>query len=744
MKKKIRQLASVGFILFMVLIFSACGRTNDAPETVAAPTQAVAPTVTPATAPATTPTPTPEPAHVENLPIGMDPASLLLPRLERPERFTHRDQNSFPAHWNPHGLNNTNVQVVNQMNYNSLRFTKVYAPNRPGETFGVMNVAALAHTDITATFEHRERFGIPDDIQDGLVYTIDIRQGLRWNDGTPINAHSWERSMQLLLHPEMQNHGGAAAANTYRGAREYREGTGAWEDVGVFASGDYQLTIVLHNWTNMFDFRHGITGDWLVHEEMYMAGMTREGDLLVTNYNTTIETSRFAGPFQKVVAELDRQIVMERNPYWFGWTDPDFDDFYHMTHIIIDVIPEHATRMMLFNQGLLDRILLGADDFETYRFSDRLVQWETTNLFRFIFNTNLEHLRQLEADMGDGYNRQVLSLRNFRRALSFAIDRTRFTQLGTPGHAPSVVLMENYFYNFTNDPNSRFRENEHALRAIVDFYEMSYGPGTPFPTLRDAYQAITGYNVHMARELLQEAYEEAVALGIYTPGQPINIQLGMAAGALTPTHMRQQDLLREMFADAAIGTGFEGNLTITLIGNFPQQSLALIEGRLEARNGAWGGSIFGPIGLMGVYVNTVQMGGINNINESAGWDPREDTLTLTFDFLGTGTPETRTKSFEAWHQSITGTGEFVADEFLDTRIFILANIEAGVLGTFQTIPHSVQVQSILVSHKIEMTPGYYHPMFSDTPGTRSQIRFNFTDDAWDEFVAAQGGTLNYE
>jgi ABC-type transport system substrate-binding protein len=745
MKKYITRFALICLVVVVIAFASACNRNtnpDDGQQGNTGETGQLGNTGNTGNQGNTGPTVIPD--IIDGLPIGMDPASLNLPRLERPEQFTFRDLNSFPAHWNPHGRLDSNVQITSMRDYLNLRFTMIYAPNEPGNTFDIMNVAATNHTDITSTFRDRARFDIPDDITNGLVYTIDIREDLKWNDGTAINAHDWERSMKHLLNPEMQNPSAAGWADVFRGGAAYLAGEGAWEDVGVFASGDYQLTFVLTNWTNMFDFRNGIHGEWIVHEEMYTAGFSYEGDLLVTNYNSTVETSRFAGAFQITVAELDRQVVMERNPYWFGWTDPAFDDFYMMTKIIIDVIPEQATRMMLFNQGLLDRVQIGADDFDTYRFSERMVQWETTNLFRYVFNTDREMLAQLEQSMGDGFNRQVLSLRDFRRGLSFAIDRTRLALLGTAGHNPSVVLMENYYYDFTNNPNSRFRDTDHAMRAIVELYDFEYGPGTSFPTLEDAYYAITGYNVHRARELLQSAYEEAVELGIYTPGQQINIQLVITGGALNPIHIRQNDLLREMFVDAAIGTGFEGNLDITLLGNFPGAHEALLEGRIEARNAAWGGSIFSPIGLMGVYTNSVQMGGLQNINESAGWDPSKDTLTLSYDWLGTGVVTQRTKTFEEWQMSISGTGEFVADELLDTRVFILANLEKGVLATYQTIPHTIQVISILQSYKIEFIPGYYHPMFDDLPGPRPQIRFNFTDEAWAEFVASQDSTLNYE
>jgi len=751
MKAISKRLLVMGLLVTAMLVIAACGggNNNDNDGGTTPPPQEQTTqnqTTTPDTTTTTTETEiTGDVVHVDGLPVGMDPASLELPRLERPERFTFRDQNSFPAHWNSHAQMNTNIQITMHRDFLSLRFAKIYSPDN-GQTFDLMNVAATNHTDITSTFseEELERFGLPYDVTSGHVFTIDIRQDLRWNDGSPINAHCWERSMQLLLSPEMMNHGGAGWSQTFAGGEAYRTGEGEWEDVGVWASGDYQLTFVLNNWSNMFDFRNGIHGEWLVHEETYVAGKSWEEDLLVTNYNTTVETSMFAGPFMVTNAELDRQLVFERNPYWFGWNDPAFDNFYMMTDIIIDVIPEPATRLMLFNQGLLDRISVTADDFGNFRFSDRLVQWSTTNNSRLVFNTDLDMLRALEQDMGDGYNRQVLALDDFRRGLSFAIDRFQYALQTTAGGVPTVVLMDNYFYDFSNNPDSHFRRNEHAMRAFVEFYEVEYGPGTPFPTLFDAFDSITGFNVHRSRELLQSAYEQAIELGIYTSGQPINIHFVASAAALTPFQHRQNDLLREMFAYAAVGTGFEGMIDVTFLGNFPAGHDALIEGRVEARTAGWGGAMFSPVGLMAVYVNTVSMGGLNNINESAGWDPSVATFDLTFDWHETGEETTRTKTFEDWHMSISGTGEFVDDIHMNTRLFILANLEVQVINTFQNIPLLVGGGHVLVSHKIDFNPGYYHPMFDDLPGPRSQISFNFTDDAWADFVAAAGGTLNYE
>jgi len=747
MKKAIRCFTILGLLILAMAFVTACGGNNQADGGSQAGTaQNDGGGATP------TPSQTGEGQNqtaavsVEGLPVGMAAESLLLPRLERPERFTFRDVNAFPEHWNPHANMGTNVQAHMHQTFLSSPFSWAYVPES-GPIFEHMNVTATDIRDVTAAYPYLERWGIDPSSTWGRVFVVDIRQDMRWSDGTPINAHSYVRSAQLLLDPQMLNHSATniiTGTGAFVGTWAYHEGEGDWEDVGIYASGDYQLTIIMQNPLNMFDFRQNVTGNFLVHEEMYLAGMQEIEGLLVTNYNTTVETSRFFGPFMVISAELDRQVVMTRNPYWFGWTDSRFDDFYMMTDVVIDVIPEEATRMMLFNQGLLDRIRLTADDLEIHRFSDHLYQWETTNLFRFTFNSDLVALRTMEETAGDGFNRQVLSLRDFRRAISFSIDRLRFTQQATPGWMPSVVLMENYFYDFSNNPASRFRDTEAAMRAIVEFYGFTYGPGTPNPTLRDAFLSITGFNLGLARELFQIAYEEAVASGIYTSGQQINIQLAVGAVELSPTQRRQEDVLNEMLAEATIGTGFEGLVSVTFLGNFPGRFAAVSTGTIEAILTAWGGSMFDPTSILGVYTNTINMGGVQGIHEGGGWDPSIDTLTIMYDWDGTGTETPRTKTFQDWHLSITAGGEFVGDDMLYTRVHIMAFMEAGILNTFQTIPFGIQTISELGSMKINFRSPVYHPIFDDMFGPRNQITFNFTDDAWAEFVASQGGTLNYQ
>ena len=662
-------------------------------------------------------------------------------------KYTWRHYNVYPENWNPHIGMGTNISQTMYNWYLSSPFVTIVVPeDKSRGDWEWKFVTATAITDITARFPDKAKWGIAPDARERFVYTVDLRRDLRWQDGTPINAHSYVNSARLLLDPGMKNRhadGLFSGTTPLVGATNFFNGEGDWESVGIYASGDYQLTWVFEIPVSMFDFRYGVSGGFLVHEGLYNAGMTTIENLMATNYHTSLETTMSFGPYKLVNAEVDKQLVLTRNENWFGYNDRAFDKFYMTTDVVIDVVTDPSAQMLLFNQGQLDRINLQPDDLQRYRFSEYLRQTETTNLFRYTFNSDLNALRTMELTAGDGFNRRVLSIRDFRRAISFAIDRVRLNQQATAGWKPAVALLVNYYYNIANDPNSKFRDTEPAMQALVDFYGFSYGPGTPYPTLRAAHDAITGYNLDFARELFQAAYEQAIRAGIYTPGQRINIQVAASAAGLTATNMRQQDVMNELLAEATVGTGFQGLVSLTYVGNYPGRFLAVSEGRIEAILTAWGGAIFNPFSVMGVYTNTINMGGVTGIHEGGGWNPSIDRLTITYDFNGSGTPQAVSRTFQEWHQSIVGSGEFAAEDKRETALFVLARLEAGVLGTYQTIPWGEQTGSELFSMKVNTATRTYNVMV-DGWGPMSQVTYNYTDAEWARFVASQGGTLNYE
>ena len=71
--------------------------------------------------------------------------------------------------------------------------------------------AATLATYLSADFPTEEEAqdwidGLPEDNPGQIVYQIKLREGLKWEDGTAINAESFVRSADLLLDPDMKNY----------------------------------------------------------------------------------------------------------------------------------------------------------------------------------------------------------------------------------------------------------------------------------------------------------------------------------------------------------------------------------------------------------------------------------------------------------------------------------------------------------------------------------------------------------
>jgi ABC-type oligopeptide transport system substrate-binding subunit len=664
-------------------------------------------------------------------------------RLESTDKYTFRDPSSTPRSLNPHDIEGTYAGITTYQWYLSTPFALRVATPEGSENFWEWKMfAATNYTDVTADFANKSTYGVPAGALEGYVYQVDLREDMKWHDGTPINAESYVTSAKHYFNPEMLSgssngdFGSAVIAN----GTEYYNGEVEWEDVGLWASGDYQLTFVLKS-PLYGDDKYAIDGSYmLVHEGLYTGGMETREELLATTYMTTLETMASSGPYMVVSYEFDKQLVMERNPYWFGWFDEDFEGFWNMTDIVLEVVSDADTQELLFNQGYLDRIRLSVTTYPKYRFSDYLLQYGSTNLYRYVFNSDYEKLAAIETTMADGFNRRVLSIDKFREAMSYAFDRAAFTEQTSAGWLPSVVLMDNYYTDLYE--NEMYRDTDHAKRAIVELYGLEYGDDKPYKTLDDAYNNISGYNLDKAKTLFQEAYDIAIADGLYKDGETVNIHFYVSSGAVSATAKRQEELLNQFFTAATEGTGFEGKFVITFIGNFAGAAAALTAGTIEAIHTAWGGDIASPWGMIGVYTDVTGSGrSLLNIYESSGWDPSQEKLTLNYDFFQTGRPVEITMSLDEWHKTINGTSIFTSPEQMDVRVFITAQLEKAVIASYQTIPYGLQQISELHSMRINLAP--VHPLFFEYT-ERSQITFNYTDAEWEAFIAQNGGTLNYE
>lgn len=513
--------------------------------------------------------------------------------------------------------------------------------------------------------------------------------------------------------------------------------------VGCYKVDDYTIRYVNAQYIDFNYFLTSCTSTWLVYKPYYEAGMDTTGTLTTTDYGTAIENTMSYGPYKMASLQPDKQIVFVQNENWFGYekqedgsllsmtnfeVDGESVQQYATTSIVIDVMDEAAAKQA-FLKGELVEWSPSAEELVTYATSDRLYKVDETYTMSFFFNCGLENLKTMDASKGNT-NSVVLSNTNFRKAMSRAIDRAEYVT-ATEGYKPAYALMNNlYYYDVYNDPTSSYRGSDEAMQAICNLYGVQYGEGTPYATLKDAYQSITGYNLTEAKELFTTACKELVEAGLYKEGDPIYIRIGWKKGAIESTDNKQCEILTKQINAALEGTGF-GTLTFEAVGNINDRYGDVGKGEYAMGYGAWGGAAFYPFRNFQVYCDTDQY----SVNEIGCWDPATEELTLNVN------GEDVTMTWKDWSGALIGTGKFTDADF-KTKLYITAQMEELYLQKYYRIPLAGTTTSSLLSYQVDYYTDEYNIMYGF--GELRLMTYNYTDAEWDKYVAEEGGTLSYE
>ena len=527
-----------------------------------------------------------------------------------------------------------------------------------------------------------------------------------------------------------------------------------YDTVGCYKVDDYTIRYVTQNYIGINYFLTSCTDTWLVYTKLYDELKDTTGELVTTTYGTSLDTTMSYGTYKMESLEKGKQVVFVRNENWYGWEKDkngnlySFTNFevdgekrqqYKTTKIVIDVMDETAMKQ-LFLKGQLSDWSPSADELSKYTLSDNLYKVDETYTMSFFFNTNLEHLKEMDASKGNT-NSVVLSNETFRKAFSLAIDRAEFVT-ATQAYKPAFSLMNSlYYYDIYDDDkedgidgaNTNYRLTEQAMQAIVNLYGVKYGEGTPYATLKEAHDSITGYNLTEAKALMATALEELVAAGLYTKGAEIKIKIGWAKGALTSDDNKQVELMNKYINAAASEAGF-GKITLEAVGNIESRYDEVPAGNYAIGYGAWGGAAFYPFRNFQVYMDPDQY----DINEAANYDPTVEKITLTVN------GEEVTMTWQEWSNCMIGNGAYAAAPNA-TKLDITAQLEEAFLKTYYRIPLCASTICSMLSFQCEYYTEEYNIMYGF--GGMRLMDYKLDDAAWKTWVDAQiaeNGELDYE
>lgn len=300
---------------------------------------------------------------------------------------------------------------------------------------------------------------------DGLIYTFHLREGLKWSDGTDLNAHDYVWSWLRVLTPETGSLYADQLMPYVVNAEEFYEGTASAEDVGIKALDDLTLEVTLKNPTPFF---LGLLATY-TFDPVQQATVEANGDQWTLSADTYIGN----GPFYVKEIKFNESYIMAKNPYYWDAENVKLDN------LIFVYITESTTALNAFEAGEIDGFWeVPSDSLPKLKAeSDELV---TVNAF----GTTFHIMNNAVAPFDNVLVRKAFNLAIDRQALIYDVlgtDDTPAFSLVSPGYVVNGVDVtegrSSYGMSATADP-------EAAQAALA---EAGYPNGEGFPVVTYYY-----------------------------------------------------------------------------------------------------------------------------------------------------------------------------------------------------------------------------------------------------------------
>jgi peptide/nickel transport system substrate-binding protein len=151
---------------------------------------------------------------------------------------------------------------------------------------------------------------LPEISSDGKTYTLTLRDGMKYSDGTPIKASDWAYAVQRMFDVES---GGSSFYTTIVGAEDYQAGKA--KDISGIKTNDQtgEITIELTEPRGTFNNELGL---------MFTAPIPQN----TPAEDQTKNPPPSSGPFEITDVQPGRTFVMERNPEFATVQDAGADD----------------------------------------------------------------------------------------------------------------------------------------------------------------------------------------------------------------------------------------------------------------------------------------------------------------------------------------------------------------------------------------------------------------------------------
>ena len=525
----------------------------------------------------------------------------------------------------------------------------------------------------------------------------------------------------------------------------------------------------------------------LVHIATYDSCENTSTSVYTNSYGTSKETYVGFGPYKISSYVQDSEVKFERNPYWWGYTSGEHEysanGQYMTTNVSVKQVSSEATRLEMFLKGELDSYGLQAADMADYQSSKFTYYTEGDSTWFVALNPSDSGLASAQAiaqpvNAGNAVYKTILTVKKFRQALSFSVDRAAYALALDPLGGVAKALYGNMIIS---DPDNgvAYRTTEQAKDVILKFWGLydEVGEGKTYADKDAAIASITGYDLAGSKVLFQEAFDEWAESGaidaetLQSGKWEIQLMIGQPGSGSSTYYNKGYEYLSKVWTDAVKGTSLEGHLTFKQSQPLGSTGFSkfLKDNSVDVLFGVgWTGSALDPYGLMEAYVSP-------NYQYDPAWDT--DKTSLDIELTINGVKATYRASVLAWGKECLNGEEIEAVKVVNgeateesifisagttvtvavgeaeaqpvpeaenpvIRLDILAAVEGAVLEQYDMIPINLDSSANLKGMKIVY--GTEEFVYGVGRGGVQYMTYKQTDAEWDAYVKAQGGTLNYK
>ena len=526
---------------------------------------------------------------------------------------------------------------------------------------------------------------------------------------------------------------------------EYTYPEVSWDKVGMFVGEtEYEIVLVLEKALQLlkedgslsYQAAYNMASLPLVKKDLYeqcKIAPTTEGGLWTTNYNTSVETTASWGPYKLVKFQSGKSYELVKNDQWYGYGMQQYADQYQTTRVVCETIAEWNTAWLKFLAGEIDGIGIDVSVADDYKGSDRAYFTPDDYVASLQLQSNYDQLKDRQEE---GKNKTLLSYVDFRKALSLSIDRADFAAKTTTSSLAGFGLFNSmHYYDVEN--GGVFRNTDEAKQVLCDIYGVD---SSAFPSLDDAVDSITGYDLELAKQLVESAYQQALTDGEIDADDVVELTFGTSV--VNEVVTRRHDYIKAAWTKLVEGTSLEGRLTFSQdaeLGDAWADDFRA--GEYDVVMGGWSGAAWDPGYFLLAYLSPDYM-------FSYSWDTASTQMTFTMKGVGKdGADVTETMSLLEWYDCLNGTSgakynwsATAIDQSL--RLQLIAALEKEVLKVYYSVPVFNSFSASLISYKVDYIT-YEYNTFMGYGGIR-YMTYNFDDADWAKEVAKNNNELNYK